>query len=310
MAAPLRIAVVGVGKIARDQHLPALAANPDYELVGTVTRQPDTTLAVPNFRTIADLVAGVESVAAVSLCTPPVGRHALAQAALDAGLDVMLEKPPGATLSEVDVLVARADAGGRCLFATWHSREAPAVAPARAWLADRRIDAVAIRWLEDVRHWHPGQAWIWEPGGLGVFDPGINALSIATAILPRPLFLTAAELFVPANRQTPIAANLTLTDSAATPMTATFDWRQQGEQVWEIRVQTDAGELWLSEGGAALQLPGEALVKQAPAEYPGLYRRFATLVRARRSDVDLSPLTLAADAFLLGRRTLVDAFRE
>jgi hypothetical protein len=43
---------------------------------------------------------------------------------------------------------------------------------------------VEIVWHEDVRKWHPGQQWIWEPGGFGVFDPGINALSIATRIFP------------------------------------------------------------------------------------------------------------------------------
>ena len=41
-----------------------------------------------------------------------------------------------------------------------------------------------VTWKEDVRHWHPGQQWIWEAGGFGVFDPGINALSIVTKIMP------------------------------------------------------------------------------------------------------------------------------
>jgi D-galactose 1-dehydrogenase len=54
-----------------------------------------------------------------------------------------------------------------------------------------------VEWKEDVRQWHPGQQWIWQPGGLGVFDPGINALSIVTWMLPRPIFLTASELVFP-----------------------------------------------------------------------------------------------------------------
>ena len=58
-----------------------------------------------------------------------------------------------------------------------------------------------------MRRWHPGQAWIWEPGGFGVFDPGINALSIATSIFA-PFFLTAARLDFPENRDAPIAAAL------------------------------------------------------------------------------------------------------
>jgi D-galactose 1-dehydrogenase len=128
----------------------------------------------------------------VSLCTPPQPRHALAHLALAAGKHVMLEKPPGATLSEVEDLRLTAAERGLTLQTTWHSRYAQGVAPAREWLADKTIKSVRIDWREDVRVWHPGQTWIWEAGGLGVFDPGINALSIATAILPRPFFLTGA----------------------------------------------------------------------------------------------------------------------
>ncbi len=50
-----------------------------------------------------------------------------------------------------------------------------------------------------MRQWHPNQEWIWQAGGLGVFDPGINALSIITHILPRALFITKATLEFPEN---------------------------------------------------------------------------------------------------------------
>ena len=57
-----------------------------------------------------------------------------------------------------------------------------------------------------MRRWHPGQEWIWKAGGFGVFDPGINALSIATHIIPKSFFVTSAILDFPDNRQAPIAA--------------------------------------------------------------------------------------------------------
>ena len=82
--------------------------------------------------------------------------------------------------------------------------------------------------------------------GFGVFDPGINALSILTRILPRPFFLTAAELSFPRNRAAPIAADLVFSDDAGTAIRAEFDWRQTGPQTWDIRVETDAGRLTLS----------------------------------------------------------------
>ena len=222
----------------------------------------------------------------------------------------MLEKPPGASVGELDPLIAQAARAGRTLFATWHSRFAPAVEPARRWLAARRISSLNISWKEDVRVWHPGQSWIWEPGGLGVFDPGINALSILTRILPQPLFVTAAELSFPANREAPIAAHLSMTDAAGLPITAEFDFRQTGPQSWDILIETDGGPLKLSCGGARLIAGGEVLVDAEAEEYRGLYRRFVELTATGTSDVDLTPLRLVADAFMLGRRRIVAAFEE
>ena len=236
-------------------------------------------------------------------------RFAAALAGIAAGRHVFLEKPPGATLAEVGLLVAAARDRGVSLFASWHSRYAPGVEPARRWLSGRRIRSVAIAWLEDVRHWHPGQDWIWDAGGMGVFDPGINALSIATHILP-PFFLTGATLSVPANRQAPIAADLHFADAAGTPIRARFDWRQTGPQTWDIRVETDDGPLVLSRGGAALSIAGRDRPLPPEAEYRGLYDRFAALVRSGASDVDLNPLIHAADAFMRGERRTVEAFTD
>ena len=35
---PIKIALVGIGKIARDQHVPTIAASADWELAATVSR--------------------------------------------------------------------------------------------------------------------------------------------------------------------------------------------------------------------------------------------------------------------------------
>lgn len=306
---PLQIAIVGFGKIARDQHVPAIAATDGVTLAAVASR--NVSLAdVPHFVTLDDLLRDGPPIDAVALCTPPQVRRAQAGAALAAGKHVMLEKPPGASVSELDPLIALATRGRRTLFAAWHSRFAPAVEPARHWLASRRVNSVSISWKEDVRVWHPGQSWIWEPGGLGVFDPGINALSIVTRILPQLLFVTAAELCFPANRQAPIAARLSLSDAAGLPITAEFDFRQTGPQSWDIVVETDGGPLKLSAGGARLVAGGEVLVDAMEAEYRGLYRRFVELTATGTSEVDLMPLRLVADAFLLGRRQIVETFED
>jgi len=305
----IRIAIVGLGKIARDQHVQAIADTPGIDLVAIASRHASLD-GVAHFKTLDELLAAAPDVDAVALCTPPQVRQGQAAAALRAGKHVLLEKPPGATVSELTPLIATARETGKTLFATWHSRFAPAVEPAKNFLADRRIDSVVVEWKEDVRVWHPGQAWIWEPGGLGVFDPGINALSILTAILPRPFFLTKAELSFPENRAAPIAADLAFSDATGLPIRAEFDWRQTGPQTWDIRVGTDAGQLVLSAGGSRLAHDGQVLVDEKQAEYRGIYHRFARLIGNGVSDVDLSPLVHVADAFMLGRRNTVESFIE
>lgn len=305
----IRLAIVGLGKIARDQHLGAIEATQGIDLAAVASRHAALD-GVPCFPDIHALLASGIEIDAVSLCTPPQGRFEQARAALLAGKHVMLEKPPGATIAEVFALEALARKQGVTLFATWHSREAAAVEPARRLLAERKVRSVEVEWKEDVRHWHPGQAWIWEPGGLGVFDPGINALSIVTRIMPESFHLVSSELSFPANRAAPIAADLDFESESGITVKAVFDWRQTGPQTWDIRVETEEGSVVLTHGGSRLIVNGEAQIVEEDREYRNLYGRFVELVGAGRSDTDFSPLVHVADAFMLGRRNIVDSFED
>ena len=301
----MKIALVGIGKIARDQHVPALAASPDWELAATVSRAGSVD-GVPAFTDFAAMLAQRPDIGAVSLCLPPQPRYPYAELALKAGRHVMLEKPPGQTLAEVHALERLAAEQGVTLYATWHSRMAEAVAPAKAWLRDKTITRAHITWREDVRKWHPGQDWVFEPGGMGVFDPGINALSILTEILPAPVHVTQADLEFPANRDTPIAARIAFCGN----VTADFDWRQEGPQTWDIEIDTDAGPCALRFGGNRFQVAGQDIAGEQTimGEYPRLYARMAELVRAGASEVDFAPMVHVADALTLGKRHVTDAF--
>ncbi|MEO1969297.1 MAG: Gfo/Idh/MocA family oxidoreductase [Sphingomonadaceae bacterium] len=313
MTTPIKLAIIGLGKIAHDQHLPAVAKSKSFELVATVDRAGEGDHDVPFFHSIADFAASGIKAEAVAICTPPQVRHDIAQEALDRGWHVLLEKPPGATLAEVVALRESAAEKKLTLFTAWHSQFAPGVEPAAEWLTDKVINRARIVWREDVRVWHPGQAWIWKPGGFGVFDPGINALSIITSILPRPLFVETSALQFPANLGAPIAAQLTLRDRRDVTIDMDLDFRQEGPQHWDIFVETDEGEMRLSKGGAELFIGGEqvrAETEDLAGEYPAIYRRFAALIRAGISDVDVSPLRLVADAFLCGELSAVEEFYE
>ena len=309
MADRISIALVGIGKIARDQHIPSIAEGSDFDLKAAVSRHGKVE-GIENHTDFDAFLATRSGIRAVSLCTPPEVRFDMARKAIAAGHDVLMEKPPATTLGEAEALADLAREAGVTLFATWHSRFALGVAPAKAWLADKAIRSISIVWKEDVRRWHPGQAWIWEPGGFGVFDPGINALSILTAIVPGRILVETASLSFPANRKQPIAAEIAMRTLSDAPVSAVFDWRQEGPQTWDITVETDQGTLRLSKGGAELYIDGIENTAGPDREYAGIYERFAALIRARESDVDFQPLRLVADAFLCAERLEVEAFED
>jgi len=305
----LKIGLVGFGKIARDEHVPAIAAHSEAELIAVASRNAKAD-GVANYPDLESMMAGEPDLDAIALCQPPKFRFNAARTALLAGKHVFLEKPPGATLSEVEALISLAQEQRVTLYASWHSRFAPDVERAKAWAATRTITRVTINWKEDVRRWHPGQDWIWEAGGFGVFDPGINALSILTEVLSKPVRLTDASILIPANRGAPIAADMTMETASGAPINAAFDWRQTGPQIWQIIFEAGNERFDFVQGGNDAANTAEGEESGLSSEYRAMYCRFVSLVQDGKCEVDLAPLRLVADAFLIGRMTATDAFYD
>jgi D-galactose 1-dehydrogenase len=307
---PIRVGLVGIGKIARDQHIPALKRNAAFKLVAASSRNA-TVEDVPNFTSLAHLLSQGPELDAISICTPPQFHYDAARLALAHGKHVMMEKPPTTSVLQLRHLIELAKARGLSLYQTWHSQYAPAVRSAQSLLAARTLTGARVIWKEDVRVWHPGQAWIWQSGGFGVLDPGINALSILTRLINETMVVRAARLLVPRNCQTPIAATVELGCASGATIQVELDFRHTGKQTWDIEIATDAGTLILSSGGAHLSVdnaPVAQPIDQLHSEYACLYERFAQLVDAGLSEVDARPLELVADIFLIGQREGVEDF--
>ena len=307
---PIKIAILGFGKIAEDQHVPSIRGNPRFELVATSSRSGHG--VAQTFRDWRELIRGVEGLQAVAITTPPGPRYEMARECILAGLHCLLEKPPTAGLAQINDLACVAEAQQVTLYTTWHAQHHATVEAAAKALAGKRIKSMQILWHEDVHKWHPGQKWIWEPGGFGVFDPGINAFSIATKIFPGVFFVESAELQVPENAQTPIAADILFSSPQADgALTASLDWRRTEGEEWTIAVETtDGTRLRLEDGGSKLIVDGQAQEDGGPGEYPDIYRTFADLIDQRRSHVDVAPLRLVADCLLVGRTTRVDQVKS
>ena len=303
---PLKIAILGFGKIAEDQHVPSIRGNSRFELVATSSRSGQG--VEPVFTDWRELIRSVDGLEAVAITTPPAPRYEIARECILAGLHCLLEKPPAAGLAEIADLDCLAQAKGVSLFTTWHAQNNPAVDEAARLLAGKRIKSMAVRWHENAHKWHPGQNWIFEAGGFGVFDPGINAFSVITKIFPGAVFVRQAELQVPENAQTPIAAQIELGSPAADgPLNVSFDFRWSDEEEWTIEIETtDGAKLRLERGGARLFIDGAEEATEGPGEYPDIYRMFADLIDERRSLVDVAPFRLVADCLLIAKTTKVE----
>ncbi|WP_029603230.1 Gfo/Idh/MocA family protein [Kozakia baliensis] len=309
-----RIAIIGMGQIARSQHFPTILADKDFSLTAAVNpvALPDA-LDIPLFPNFDALLASDVAVDAIAICTPPVFHYEIARCALKAGLHVLLEKPPTLTVSETLELARIAKEQQRTLFTAWHSKFAAALPMTRSILREHDFSAMSITWQENNEKWHPHANWFWDSVGFGAFDAGINALSIVVSVIDKPIFFKSAELNIQRQRQAPVSAHVAF--SFPDPeMTAEgyFDCGYQGQdETWTIAWTLKNGaKLLLSEGGAFLQYDGETLFKlpeigpsSLNQEYPAIYRRFSDLISQGISEIDTAPLQLVTDILAYGKRT-------
>ncbi len=103
-----RIAIAGLGRAARDIHIPALAKIERLSIVGGV--DPAAPSADFGFALFPDLASLLRTTMPdiVVVATPPDSHFALVRDALEAGAHVVCEKPFMPTLKEADAIVALA----------------------------------------------------------------------------------------------------------------------------------------------------------------------------------------------------------
>ena len=140
----LSLGLVGLGKIARDQHLPAIAATEGLVLSAVASRNASEP-GVTHYTDLDAMLAGEPALDAIILCQPPQARFDAARTAILAGKHVFLEKPPGATLSEVEALSTLAAEKGVTLFASWQRYGSRSGGFAKCSLSGTRMSATGIR---------------------------------------------------------------------------------------------------------------------------------------------------------------------
>jgi predicted dehydrogenase len=133
---PIRVAVAGAGAFGSN-HLRVYReleeAGRGVALVAAV--EPDAgraaqaaeKYAIPVFASVNELLKADLKINAATVAVPTVDHHAIASVLLDAGVDILVEKPLAASLAEADDLCARAEKGGRILQPGHLERFNPAV---------------------------------------------------------------------------------------------------------------------------------------------------------------------------------------
>ena len=140
-AAPVRIAVVGVGHLGK-HHARLLAEIEGAQLVAVV--DPDheraaAAAAATAARAIGDYRELFDQVDAVTVAAPTELHHEIALAFLDRGISVLVEKPIARTLEEADALIAAAAASGATLATGQTERFNPAVATVMPFVTTPRF---------------------------------------------------------------------------------------------------------------------------------------------------------------------------
>jgi UDP-N-acetylglucosamine 3-dehydrogenase len=324
---PVRVAVAGLGSMGR-QHVRVLSELEGVEVVGAADISADARRrvekhgGVPTTDDWRQFLDGAVDAVVNALPTPD--HHDVTAALLDAGRDVLVEKPISVTVEEAESLLQLAKNLDRVLLVGHVERFNPAVQALRALLRRGEIGEVVALAARRV-----GIARPTAPRTDVVIDLAIHDIDICGYLLPetpgRVAFASARALpgnklddhadivlrfgdsiaMVQANWITPVKIRrLTVTGTAGL---ADVDYLEQTLRVYRGAPQVFAGPLW-----NFFAVAHESTADDVPVErnepLRGELRHFVDRVRARDTSVDEArhaarALALAVEASALVRGT-------
>jgi predicted dehydrogenase len=201
----IRTAVVGYGLSGSVFHAPLVAADGRYSLDVVATSNPErqkaATARYPGVRTMHDgdaVLARAADLDLVVLGTPPATHYPLAKAALEAGLDVVVDKPFAVTSEEGQELTNLATQAGRVLTVFQNRRWDGDFLTLSKLLAADALGKVT-RFESRFERWSPAIAKAWKAhatpvdGGGVLFDLGSHLIDQAL-LLFGPADVVHAEL--------------------------------------------------------------------------------------------------------------------
>lgn len=308
--------VVGLGEIAKRQHVPVIRARADTTICCAVDLDSfKSSEGVPIFATLEEAKLAFPDINAAVVSTPPEFSQEYIRLALELGLHVFAEKPPGRDHEALANLQVLAGTKNLSLFTGYHSTVAPAIEKARVWLDMHKLKEVTITWKEAANKWHRGQSWVTRAEGYGVLDALFNALSVVDELLVGPdIVHSKSTLYVPGNWTSPIAGETTMMWGDC-PIRASYDWNCPLGEIWTIAFTGEDGiKMELRDGGAQMYVRDIRVTSESTPidvlrpEYEELYGIFLQLMERNESLVRLTPLWLVNQILLSGTVETIDDY--
>lgn len=158
----VRFGVIGLGDIAVTQHLPALKRNPDAVIAGISTRNEERLeeikkeYQVPFATTDYHELLKRDDIDAVIVATPQWVTPEITIAALEAGKDVLCEKPVAMTIPEAEKMKEAAARTGRKLMVGMCHHNDPILEKLRDWVRAGKVGSpVLMRVSIYDEYWDP-----------------------------------------------------------------------------------------------------------------------------------------------------------
>jgi virulence factor len=138
-----RVAVIGVGSIAKSVHLPLLTGS-ECEVVGVMSRSGTTAEAVARQFNVPKVYRSIDEVDAdCAFVLTPKDTHApIATALLKRGIPVFLEKPIATSLKDAEAVLEVAERSKTLLMIAFNRRYAPVYEALKREWADRAPDVI------------------------------------------------------------------------------------------------------------------------------------------------------------------------
>lgn len=197
---PIRWGLVGLGSLATNGIMPAVARSRFATVTACATRDPAKAAAfaarfgIPRAHATAESLAEDPDVDAVFVMTPNALHLPPVLAAARAGKPVLCEKPLALTTADAEAIVAACDRAGVMLRLGLHLRFERFLDRVGALLRDGAIGRITALSIERASPMAERTAWREDPaqGGSILYDVGVHLLDLAPRLLGEPLTSVSA----------------------------------------------------------------------------------------------------------------------